>query len=465
MKIGKLRRLQELAGAMRLMRGLSRAEWWPREKLEGYQRTRLEIVVRQAVAGSPFYRERLGGLVGSGPVELERLPVLDKATMMENYDEVVTDRRLRRDALLEWVEQQTGAEALYPGGHRVMTTSGSSGHKGLFVYDREGWRAILAQFLHYSAMSGVRPRIPRLRVGAVIGAAPTHMSRQVAAGVGVGVHRVFPLPLTMPTEELVARLNRIGPGFLHTYPSAAMRLAEEQLAGRLRISPDAISTSSELRTPEMTERIVEAFGVRPFDQYATTEGLWGCECERHEGVHLFEEATIVENVDEEGCPVPPGEPGARLLVTNLYNLVQPIIRLEVADVVALEPDPCPCGRTLARTRTIEGRTDDVLTFGARGGGEVVVYPMHFAGVTRDRDVLEFQVVKEGPLLRVLVVPRAGADEGLEVRLRNLVSRRLAELGVREPRVAVERQERLARSPGGKLQMVVADPAAVGIPGG
>src|SRR3712207_8918194 len=49
------------------------------------------------------------------------------------------------------------------------------------------------------------------------------------------------------------------------------------------------STSSELRTPEMTERLVDAFGVHPFNLYATTEGLWGVECERHDGIHLRSE--------------------------------------------------------------------------------------------------------------------------------------------------------------------------------
>jgi hypothetical protein len=35
-------------------------------------------------------------------------------------------------------------------------------------------------------------------------------------------------------------------------------LADEQLAARLRIAPELVSTSSELRTAEMTERIERA---------------------------------------------------------------------------------------------------------------------------------------------------------------------------------------------------------------
>ncbi len=316
---------------------------------------------------SAFYRERIGR--PTGPVELGRLPTLDKATMMERFDELVTDPRLRRDELLAHVETLTG-DALHLGRYRAMTTSGSSGRKGLFVYDRPAWRALIAQFLRYNAMAGVRPRLPRrLRVAALGAASPSHMSRRITQTVDVGLHRVLSLPVTLPLARLVEQLNGFQPQFINAYPSVAVLLAEEQLAGRLRISPERMSTSSELRTPAMTARIHEAFGVRPFDLYGTTEGLWGAECDQRTGIHLFEDMTIVENVDEDGRPVPSGEPGARLLITSLVNRTQPLIRLQVADAVTLDPQPCPCGRTLIRVRAINGRTDDVLELPATGGSE------------------------------------------------------------------------------------------------
>jgi hypothetical protein len=90
---------------MRLSRELARREHWPRERLRLHQQERLEALVRHAVEHSPYYRERLSRVVGNGPVELSSLPVLDKAQMMEHYDELVTDSRLRRDELLAWVEE------------------------------------------------------------------------------------------------------------------------------------------------------------------------------------------------------------------------------------------------------------------------------------------------------------------------------------------------------------------------
>ena len=228
--------------------------------------------------------------------------------MMERFDALVTDPRLRRDELLEWLETRRRDE-LFEDRYRVMTTSGSSGRKGLFVYDQAGWAGIGGQFLRASAWLGMRPGIPRRRLAMLRGASATHMSAQGSATLRVGVHRVLALPMTRPIEEQVAALNRFRPQFLNAYPSAVMRLAEEQEAGRLRISLTAMTTSSELRTPAMTERIAAAFGVAPFDLYATTEGLFGCECERHDGIHLFDDASVVENVDEDNRPVPAGEPG------------------------------------------------------------------------------------------------------------------------------------------------------------
>ena len=264
-------------------------------------------VLRHAAAHSRFYRERL-----DPGAPLAAQPTLDKATMMEHYDDVVTDPRLRRDALLAHVEHAQGDE-LYLGRYRAMTTSGSSGRKGLFVYGRAEWAAIMAQFLRYTALSGVKPRIPRLRVAVIVSPNAAHMSRRVAQTASLGVHRVLTLSVTAPLATLVERLNAFQPQSLGAYPSIAALLASEQQAGRLRIAPELISTASELQTPEMAASIEAAFGVRPHNLYATTEGLWGTDCAEHAGVHLFEDFTRVENVDAGGRPVPDGRPGEKLL--------------------------------------------------------------------------------------------------------------------------------------------------------
>jgi phenylacetate-coenzyme A ligase PaaK-like adenylate-forming protein len=240
-----------------------------------------------------------------------------------------------------------------------------------------------------------------------------------------------------------------------------MWLAAEQRAGRLRLSPQIVVTAGELRSPEMTQRLVDAFGVRPFDVYGSTEGLFGSECQHHQGIHLFDGTSLVENVDRDGQPVPAGQPGARLLVTNLNNLVQPLLRLEVTDVVTLDPDPCRCGRPLIRARAIHGRSDDVLSLPGRHGGLVAVHPLHFALLTRDPRSASSQVFQDGPALRILIVPShatTAGDTQLDTRLAQAVAGQLLGLGVHDPQVTVEQHRQLPRLPGGKLKLVVADPA-------
>ncbi|HEX2104293.1 MAG TPA: hypothetical protein VHF51_11630 [Solirubrobacteraceae bacterium] len=57
----------------------------------------------------------------------------------------------------------------------------------------------------------MRPRIPRLRVVAIGGGAPTHMSRRGAATMAVGLRRVCALAVTMPLDTIVAELNGSSP--------------------------------------------------------------------------------------------------------------------------------------------------------------------------------------------------------------------------------------------------------------
>jgi phenylacetate-CoA ligase len=448
----RIGRLRLVAGALRHAHGQAERERWQSERRDALNRARLTELVDYAVQRSPYYCEALAGY--DPDVGIRSLPELDKPTMMERFDDLVTDRRLRRDELLEHVERLRGDE-LYLGSYRATTTSGSSGHKGLFVYDEDGWRWVVGLFLYFSAIAGTRPRVPRRRVALVGGGSPAHMSRRGGLALDIGMHRLLSLAVTMPIPALVEALNRFQPEYLNVYPSMAVLLAEEQSAGRLRLGLKGMSTSSELRTPEMEARIAAAFGVRPFDLYATTEGLWASDCERHDGLHLFEDGVIVENVDADGDPVPDGLPGARLLVTNLANRVQPLIRLAVPDAVTLTSEPCRCGRTLRRIARVEGRTDDVIWLVGARDRSVAVHPMHFSVVARDRDVIEFQVVQEGARIVVLVVGR-GRAPGLEERVRAGLAERLAALGVREVAIDVERRDALERSAGGKLQIVTAE---------
>ena len=116
------KRILDAVRGLRQARRYAARDHWSPERLRAHQQQQLDALARHAIAHSPFWRERLG----TGPVDLAAVPALDKTTLMENFDDIVCDRRLRRDELLEHLD---GLEhdALYLGRYRVMTTSGSSG--------------------------------------------------------------------------------------------------------------------------------------------------------------------------------------------------------------------------------------------------------------------------------------------------------------------------------------------------
>jgi hypothetical protein len=93
--------VERAVGEARAASALGRAS---RARLERLQQQRLDALVRHAVARSPLYRERLGSLVGPGPVDLQTLPTLDKATLVARFDDSVCDERLRLDDLLEHLD-------------------------------------------------------------------------------------------------------------------------------------------------------------------------------------------------------------------------------------------------------------------------------------------------------------------------------------------------------------------------
>src|SRR5262249_46181067 len=175
------------------------------------------------------------------------------------------------------------------------------------------------------------------------------------------VMRLLHLSVFAPLAETVARLNDFRPEFVTGYASALEQLAREEAAGRLRLRAGGlrgITSTSEPLPPAARERVESAFGVRVSDSYLLAECLALTSCCRLGGTHVNADLAVLEVVDDAYRPVPPGEPGTRVLVTNLYNRVQPLIRYEVGDVVTLSPGPGPCGSPPPLVSAVGGRAPD-----------------------------------------------------------------------------------------------------------
>jgi putative adenylate-forming enzyme len=454
-------RLIDVAKALRAAREMESHDKWDAERLRRFQHERLLAIVRHAAASSAFYRERFTGIELSDDLDPAALPTLDKATMLENFDSLVTDSRLNLagvDAHLTELERRDD-DALLLGEYRAMASGGTSGRRGVFVYSRSDWVGILSGFMLWSnSYLEISPRLPRRRSAAILADSPLHMTGRMGRSTDVGLYRSLRLDARAPLAEQVSALNAHRPGVLVAYSSSAAMLAEEQLAGRLRIAPEVVVTTSEVRTVEMEERIREAWGRDPFNGYASTEtGFLATDCKHHRGLHLLSELVYLEVVNDEGRPVAPGEPGSRTLVTNLVNRTQPLIRFELNDLVTLAPQPCPCGRPHQLIETVDGRRDDILSFPGVHGGTVSVHPLAIRSPLAAIAALrEYRVVQEPAALRVEAVlagangERGSTAEEIAQRLESALSAR----GARPPRIAVEPVVEIPRHPGsGKRRLI------------
>ena len=198
----------------------------------------LRALLGHATAHSPFHAGRLRGIDPSRfeLSDLAELPVMTKSEMMSDFDDVVTDRRLTRDLVDDALARTHDEPQPLFGEYICMASGGSSGERGRFVLDRHALVEFICSLrrvmMHRQAAMGGPP--PGGLDIALLGAASAVHATGVAPAIMAGdIVRYVGVPVTLPLEELVARLNALQPPVIAGYPTMIARLALEQQAGRL----------------------------------------------------------------------------------------------------------------------------------------------------------------------------------------------------------------------------------------
>lgn len=422
---------------------------WSEGQLRGWQRDRLRALLAAASMRSAFHRRRLAGI---DPARFElaglpSLPVMTKAELMADFDAVSCDPRLTREAAEQALAATESEPRPLPGGYLCMATGGSSGQRGIFAYDEAG----VAEFVSL---------IFRVRLAA-LGADPAHVPQITFAMVGApsAVHgtmfvpsmlkgspiRFSFVPVTWPLAGIVDSLNQLRPDGLFGYPSMLARLAVEQQAGRLAIAPRMVNSTAETLLPEFRAAIIEAFGAPITDTFATSEGLFGASAPDNPVITMATDSCVVELVDDEYQPVPTGVASAKVLVTNLYNTLQPLIRYELGDSFTRQPASPDHGHLRV---TVVGRSDEILRY---PGADV--HPVVLRSVLLTHPGVVNYVATQTPRgVDVLALTERDVDLP---RLRADLRAALARTGLADPEVHVDAVSSLPRHPEtGKLRRVV-----------
>lgn len=440
--------LRILTSILAKRRQLRQHDYWTRQQLEHYQAKSLQALRTFAYARSRFYQQFHKGLEHQ---PLTSLPVLTKAMLMEQFDDLVTDP----DIHLKDVEAHLATlkdNERFLGKYWVNATSGSTGRRGIFVYNLEEWTTVLASYARVYAWGGIQAGLTRQsKIAVVSTTTPWHQSARVGATVRSPFVPTLRLDATYPLPDNVAALNAFQPEALVTYASMGRLLALEQLEGRLSIAPRSVFTASEVLTDETRKLITRAWGKSPFNVYGATEtATVAAECEQHQGMHFFEDLVITEVVDDHYQPVPAGEYGEKVLVTVLFSRTQPLIRYELSDSIRSSTRTCPSGRPYAMMDGIQGRFEEVLYLPTPSGGKVAIHPNVFHDVIDLLPTRGWQVLLEPEGLRVLL---AGTAHPREERLENTLRQALAAQGVIIPKLSIEWVETIPKNRLGKAPLV------------
>ena len=429
---------------------------WSRAQIDAERTAGLRRTVGVARDKSAWFRARLDG------VDVERLtladlrdlPTMTKDDLMSSWDDIVTDPRVTLALADEHVASRDDDGYLLDRYH-VVASGGSSGRRGVFLWDWDGWATAYAgiarwPFRYAQATAPAGALTAGVNVASIAADGGAHMTSAMSRTFSNPMMQVHRFSVMKPLREIVAGLNELQPASLLGYASMLFELAHEAKAGRLRIAPRTVGPNGEPLLPEMRKAMEEAWSVPVGGTWGTSEACCtGQSCLFAGGMHLAEDLMIVEPVDAHGQPVEPGQLSAKILLTNLMNPVLPLIRYEITDQVRVLPEACPCGAAFARVDDVHGRDEDVFRY----PGGACVHPLVFdSPIGRCPEVIDYQVVQTagGATIKLLCQGALDAEALHASVVRNLVG-----AGLRSPLVTLHAVDAIERTAAGKLKRFVA----------
>jgi phenylacetate-coenzyme A ligase PaaK-like adenylate-forming protein len=200
-----------------------------------------------------------------------------------------------------------------------------------------------------------------------------------------------------------------------------------------------VATNSEPLLPEAREAARKAWGIEISNMWGCVEvGHIGIECDSHQGLHLSDDAIITEVVDADDRPVTDPEAVEKVLVTSLFNRVQPIIRYELTDTAIPAADPCSCGAAYPLISEVRGRADDAFRY----PGGAVIHPLLFRTPLGQNPMIEqYQVRQTRRGADITIVTRGSVDRD---RLARDIAGALAGAGLPEPQIGIEAVDEIQR---------------------
>jgi len=342
---------------------LLESQWWPAARITDYQREVLSSAVRHARATSPYYRFRLNPLFRQDDsIDWNRwveIPILSRADLSEYYNNILSRNPPTEHGPFSLARSSgsTGHPVTVMTTNRLQDISKAAYWRSHLWHNLDWSKALLKR--HYVGIEG-------MKLGDQLGPwGPPWLSRSKRG------RSFYAFDCTHSAFLELAR--KIKPAYVFIYTGSIDVLTELSKGDGRPLRIEAFLSRGEAISAATRQQVSEVFGAKIIDLYSSQEcGALAHPCPEGHGLHVNEEAALVEILRGDGSPAAPGEEG-RVIVTPFWQTATPLIRYDHGDR-AVAGDVCPCGRGLKLLTSILGRVhqafrhpDGRVVFGARVG--------------------------------------------------------------------------------------------------
>lgn len=380
----------------------------------------------------------------------DEFPVMTKQDVIENFDEIVTDRLITKRAITDFLESSQGPLDLFRNQYYVLHGSGTSGETGIFIYSQKDFARGMAHGIGLVSfnLQSKRKRIAFFGAtnGHFAGVAMVSISKRLAPRL---FFKTKTFEISRPIHQIVDQLNAFKPDIIIGYATAIKMLAEKKIEGKLKVKPSVVESCGETLTLTDREFIENTFGCRLLNVYASTEFLYmGISKPEYGGMYLLENDLIFERHSDHTC------------VTNLFNYTMPLIRYRVDDILIPVSDD---DRILPFTKIQEviGRREHTIVFTNKHGSDDFISPHTIEQfIMKDLHRFQIQLIDKQSFIFKAILNKAISEFRKKEVLREIKSKIasiLSEKDMDNVSFEIEESEDLPVDPKtGKFRLVVRD---------
>ena len=361
--------------------------FYSKKMIRRYQTKQLKKIYKYAINNSVFYKELYNEKQFNNLEDFYKLPIINKSIMMANFTDLNTCGIIKEDVTSFAVEKENDKDYLgyYKDDYVIGLSSGTSGNKGIYITPKEMTKRLPSVFL---ARSGLSLKMLPYRILFVL-----RVFSQGFEDINSRVVSLHYCSTMERVEDIILKINSLKINILMAPPS----LIRELLPYSDKIVPKIkkIICYAEVLEDVEKERFEKAFNTKVIEIYQASEGQIASAC-KYGHLHINEELVFVELYDEQNRIIDKDNiVGHKMIITNLINYAQPLIRYEMNDMIVLDND-CPCGSKYRRIKKVLGRHDDLLYFLDDLNTKKYIFPDLFVRwiIVCSDNIREFQVIQD-----------------------------------------------------------------------